>query len=349
MNNSGGCTLDTCPLSMGTVHYDPSLFGNTFFLTYFGVILIVQALQAWRLKTWSFSIPVMSGLVLEIVGYAGRIRMHYNPFDPNNFLIYLVCLTIGPVFFAAAIYLTLSRIIVHYGVKYTWFTPKRTSIIFMSCDFIALVMQAAGGAVADTADTKKISNQGTHLLVAGLAFQVLSLLFFVGVSLQYARAVMRLRKGKDVAVQNPHRYLKTLNLGGRTTKLFNVFLVALSLATIFVLIRSIFRVAELWKGFDSKLANDEILFVIFESCMIMLAVAMLTLFHPGTVLGREWSDSGWGPTISKEISNSSSEEYDLDGGRGTQLDSFGMGLGGKVKEGETYDVEIGLWGVEARR
>ncbi|CZR62987.1 related to RTA1 domain protein [Phialocephala subalpina] len=339
MNNGGGCTLDTCPLSMGIVHYDPSLFANTFYLTYFGVILIVQVLQTWRFRAWSFSIPVMSGLILEIVGYAGRIQMHYNPFDPNPFLIYLVCLTIGPVFFSAAIYLTLSRIIVHYGVRYTWFTPKRTSIIFMSCDFVALVMQAAGGAIADTADTKRASNQGVHILVAGLAFQVLSLLFFVGVSLQYTMAVMRLRKGVDVAVQIPHRYLKTLNLGKRATSQFNRFLIGLSLATIFILTRSIFRVAELWKGFDGKLANEEVPFVVFECTTMMLAVAMLTFFHPGSIFGNEWRDSGWGPTVAKEISNTSSESYDMDGGR---VGSFGVDREGKIRDAEMVDVELGL-------
>lgn len=83
--------------------------------------------------------------------------------------------------------------------------------------------------------------------------------------------------------------------------------------------------------------------------MIMLAVSMLTLFHPGTVLGCEWSDSGWGPTNSKEVSNDSSKGYNLDGRRGTQLDSFGLGPDGKVKDREMHDIEIGLWEVGAGR
>ena len=28
-----------------------------------------------------------AGLVLEVVGYAGRILMHYDPFSNNNFLL----------------------------------------------------------------------------------------------------------------------------------------------------------------------------------------------------------------------------------------------------------------------
>lgn len=129
------------------------------------------------------------------------------------------------MFFAAGIYLTLSRIIVHYGVRYSWLTPKRISITFMTSDIIALVLQAAGGVIADTANTKKLSNIGTHILVAGLAFQVLSLLFFINVSCHYAMKVLRLMGGKDTVVQDPHQYLRTRHLYSRATRRFNISLV----------------------------------------------------------------------------------------------------------------------------
>jgi hypothetical protein len=88
MNNVGGCTLDTCTLSMATVHYDPSLVANSFFLS--NILrrhLLIQAIQAWQFRAWSYSMSIMSGLVLEIVGYVGRVQMHFNPFNPNPFLM----------------------------------------------------------------------------------------------------------------------------------------------------------------------------------------------------------------------------------------------------------------------
>jgi hypothetical protein len=87
LNNADQCTLETCPLSYATVHYDPTLIGNALFLAIFGLLLFVQALQLHRYRTWSFSCAMMSGLVLEIVGYLGRVQMHFNPFDPNPFLM----------------------------------------------------------------------------------------------------------------------------------------------------------------------------------------------------------------------------------------------------------------------
>jgi hypothetical protein len=70
-------------------------------------------------------------------------------------------------------------------------------------------------------------------------------------------------------------------------------MVGSTLATIFILTRSIFRVAELAKGFQSKLANEEIPFMVLEGGMIILATTCLTIAHPGRALGEKWGDAGW--------------------------------------------------------
>lgn len=49
----------------------------------------------------------------------------------------------------------------------------------MVADWISLILQAAGGAIADTAARKDNMNGGTHILVAGLSFQVLCLVLFI--------------------------------------------------------------------------------------------------------------------------------------------------------------------------
>ncbi|KAG0650416.1 Efflux pump himE [Hyphodiscus hymeniophilus] len=287
VSNDAGCTLGTCPLSEATVNYDPSLAGNALYLAIFGLILLIQALQLVKYRTWSFSCAMMSGLLLEMVGYVGRVQMHFIPFDSNPFLIYLICITIAPVFFTAAIYLTLSRIIVRYGREKSRFSPKAISLTFMACDFIALVLQAAGGAIADTANTSTGSEQGTHIMVGGLAFQVISLLLFIVLAVEYASKVRRdRRRGKLNESEN-------MASNGKSEPAFKRFLFALSLATIFILIRSCFRVAELAKGFSSKLANQEVPFMILEGAMIVLATLLLTAFHPGPAFGTNWTDAGW--------------------------------------------------------
>ena len=53
------------------------------------------------------------------------------------------------------------------------------------------------------------------------------------------------------------------------------------------------RVAELANGFGSKLANEEIPFMVLEGAMIVLATVMMMIFHPGGAFGAKWTDAGW--------------------------------------------------------
>ena len=106
-------------------------------------------------------------------------------------LSYLVCLTIGPAFLSAAIYLCLARILVVYGVTISRFSPRTYTITFMTCDFISLLLQAVGGAIADTADNHSLEQMGINIMIAGLAWQVASLLLFIVCCGEYAWRVWR--------------------------------------------------------------------------------------------------------------------------------------------------------------
>lgn len=68
---------------------------------------------------------------------------------------------------------------------------------------------------------------------------------------------------------------------------------ALAFTTLFILIRSCFRVAELSGGFGSALANNEITFMILEGGMIVSATLALTIFHPGRAFDGGWATSGY--------------------------------------------------------
>jgi len=108
--------------------------------------------------------------------------MHYNPFKQANFMMYLVPLTIAPAFLTAGIYLCLGRIAVLYskeGVEVSRLKPRTYTVIFVTCDFISLLLQALGGAIASKADTKTLEDTGINIMIAGLAFQVASMALFM--------------------------------------------------------------------------------------------------------------------------------------------------------------------------
>lgn len=185
--NVTACTPETCSLEeYGQIHYIPTLAGNASYLGIFALLFILQAGIGMCYKTWGYMAGMLGGLALEIVGYAGRIRLHYNIFDDDNFIIYLVGVTIGPALIAAAIYLCLGRIIVVYSVDLSMLKPKWITLIFIACDLISLVLQAAGGAITSTADDEDGNQLGIDIMIAGLASQVASLTIFTAICMHFA-------------------------------------------------------------------------------------------------------------------------------------------------------------------
>jgi cell shape-determining protein MreD len=81
------CTLETCCLEQSDFLYIPSFGCNLFFTIYFAVAMAPQIWLACTHRTWSFAIAICMGLIIEVVGYAGRLMLHEDPFDGNGFLM----------------------------------------------------------------------------------------------------------------------------------------------------------------------------------------------------------------------------------------------------------------------
>jgi hypothetical protein len=139
-------------------------------------------------------VGMTGGLILEILGYIGRIMISHNDFSSGAFYIYIICLTIGPAFLSASIYLCLARIIGIYGQHLSRFKPKTYTKIFITADFISLLLQAAGGGTAASTNAGSSANQaGIDIMIAGLAFQVVSLTIFMSLCADFAFRVWQHR------------------------------------------------------------------------------------------------------------------------------------------------------------
>ena len=81
--------LNACPISLGFVQYVPNLAGNVFFALLFSLLAIAQIVLGVYWRTWTFAFSMFGGLVIEVVGYAGRCLMHNNPWSIQRFLMYV--------------------------------------------------------------------------------------------------------------------------------------------------------------------------------------------------------------------------------------------------------------------
>jgi len=154
---------------------------------------------------------------------------------------------------------------------------------FMTCDFLSLLLQAVGGAIADTAEyLSALQDTGINIMIAGLILQVVGLSAFLIVCADF---FLRCRRGNlDMAPEKVELRRKTL---------FKLTVGSLGLATVAVLIRSIFRVIELWQGFEGELWNNELDFMILDGAMVAIATICLTAFHPGPGYGPLWHAANW--------------------------------------------------------
>lgn len=201
--------------------------------------------------------------------------------DTNNhqspFLIQIVCLTIGPAFLAAGIYLCLSRIVMTFGPENSRIKPLSYPRIFIPCDFVSLLLQAIGGGIA-SAKTRANEDPefGNNIMIAGLAVQVFTMFVFIVLALDFAiRTIRRTsRLGVESALDPRHAKL-------RNSWVFQGFLIALSFSTLCIFTRCVYRVAELSEGWDGHLIKTQKYFIGLEGAVVVAAVLVLNVFHPG--------------------------------------------------------------------
>ncbi|KAF4336978.1 parasitic phase-specific psp-1 [Fusarium beomiforme] len=282
------CTVSTCPLSTSYYNYRVNLAANAVFVGLFSLALI------WFLAVWIytrrgfwFMFTIELGVITEIIGYAARIFSWKNQWDQNAFLAQIVCITIGPAFLSAGMYLCLGRIVVIYGEENSRVPAKWYTRVFIPCDILSLVLQAAGGVLASVAlQNNESLTTGDNIMVAGLSFQVFTLLVFIGLCADFMVCLRRRKRdlgASAVLPQDPA--LKRV----RDSWQFRGFTIALGLAIVLVLWRCSYRVAELNQGWNGPITFKQNLFIGMEPVLITAAVYALAFFHPALCMGEAMS------------------------------------------------------------
>jgi hypothetical protein len=174
---------------------------------------------------------------------------------------------------------------------------------FIPCDVISLVLQATGGGMASVASHNGDDvTTGDNIMIAGLSFQVVTLLVFMLCSADFAINTMRRQRQLGSSALDQGAEARKL----RNSFMFKGFLAALALATICIFWRSVYRVAELSKGWEGPLMYRQDLFIGFEGVMIAVASLVLNVFHP-SICFREMMD-GQGGIGSKKKSQAAPEK-----------------------------------------
>jgi hypothetical protein len=259
------CEIGKCPIEYSVYGYRPSLAFTGTIIALYALVMVVQTFLGIRYRKWGFMVAMQLGCLCEILGYVGRILYYQNPWAQGGFIMQIVLITIAPVFFSAAIYVLIYQIAKYVSAESSRVNPKLFYYIFITADIISLILQAVGGAMSSTSEGD--SSSGVNIALAGLAFQVATLVFFAVAVLDYMFCSRKVWS----TVKLPTRFIS--------------FCAFLALAWTVITIRCCYRVYELSEGYsrDSEALRDQPLFNGLEGVMIILAAIFLIGGHPGFV------------------------------------------------------------------
>ncbi|KAJ5835386.1 RTA-like protein [Penicillium robsamsonii] len=251
-------------------HYDPSASSAVAFAAVFGLTAAIHIWQLGRNRTWYF-IPFIIGGLFEAFGYLARYASAQEApdFTTKPYIAQSLMLLLAPAFFAASIYMILGRIIrLLDAASCSLVRPSWLTKIFVTGDVLSFFIQSGGGGMLATAKDKSKVNLGNNMIVAGLFVQIIFFGFFIVICLVFHR-----------------RMLSTpLHAVGDTQIPWTRYMKVLYTASVLVLVRSIYRVAEYVQGSDGFLQSKEAFIYVFDAALMFACCLLFNFFHPSKIL-----------------------------------------------------------------
>ncbi|KAI5463493.1 RTA1 like protein-domain-containing protein [Mariannaea sp. PMI_226] len=301
-----------CPVEATVLGYIPNLGSSVFFSIGFGLLLLTSlTLGIWK-RTWTYCVALSLGLLLEClgtswtppffsthsytntnndiicddlqtliscalktnIGYVGRGIMYNNVWDKSGFQLQICCIIIAPTLICAAIYLTLKHIALALNPSLSRMAPHLYPRVFLPADLTCLIVQAIGGGVAAAAprNKPKIAQTGNRTIIAGVALQVVVLLAFGVMGTDY---YLRVKKYMRSPEADPAR------LAVWNNRKFRIFGTSVAIAYSSILLRCIYRIAEMAGGWGNHIMQDQPSFLVLDSSLVLITGSLLSIVHPG--------------------------------------------------------------------
>ncbi|KAJ7268611.1 RTA1-domain-containing protein [Mycena rebaudengoi] len=255
------------------------------FLVLFGISTILHLGQATYFRTWWLLPTACLCGIGELAGWGGRLWSSFSPQagDPyfnavRDFVApnspQITTTIISPTPLLAVNFILLSRLVQRLGISYSWLPPKWYTIIFLTCDIVALVVQGVGGGMASSAEDLAGANRGANVMLAGIIFQLVAIIVYSALAGDYFRRYL---------TDSPARTSVASTRGALTPRL-KIMIGALLFSTTVLFIRSIYRTIELQDGWTGRIIHTEVYFNVLDGGMVVLAIFTMNFAHPGFLL-----------------------------------------------------------------
>ncbi|KAJ7064293.1 RTA1-domain-containing protein [Mycena amicta] len=299
MSSNGTTSIE--PVHLSPYGYVPSKGVAVIFLILFGISTAAHVGQAvWYRMWWLLPTACLCGFG-ELIGWSGRFWSSISPHEANPYMMQITTTIISPTPLIAVNFIVLGRIIRRLGPCYSRLTPRAYTRIFLTCDMISLLIQAAGGGIAASTNPRKpnaakTQNLGGNIMLVGIIFQLLSLCVYSFFGLQFIR---------NYRASRPARPMISSTERGVLTGRIRLMLWALVVSTSVLLVRSVYRTIELADGWTGQVITTEFWFNMFDGGMVITAIWTINIAHPGLLLGTSSGKERETMVLLKEMPRSS--------------------------------------------
>ncbi|KAI0275365.1 RTA1 like protein-domain-containing protein [Gloeopeniophorella convolvens] len=245
------------------------------FVVLFSLTTLLHGLQAVYFRRWFLLISAVLCGVLEIVGWSGRLwtSVSHNPSLLAPFVMQNTTTLVAPTRLLAACFDIFAIVINQLGPQYARLSGDRYKAVFLFFSFSAAALQVVGSILSFTNNQSPLSS---HLALGGIIIQLVAIVLFVALILEFNTRFAANRPINSVSIQG-----ETHGVADVPIKLV---LIGISVSTFFIFVRCIFRTVELAEGWRGKLATTEWYFAVFDAAMIVIAMFAINVFHPGVLL-----------------------------------------------------------------
>ncbi|PRP73191.1 RTA1 domain protein [Planoprotostelium fungivorum] len=265
-------TTSVLDLQKGSAYnYIPHAWIGILFITLFAISTLAHLVQVSYYRGWWLHVLTIGGIG-ECIGWGARLYNAYEPTNGDGFLCQIAVLVIAPVFYSAAIYLILGKVMSLTHPEYSRLRPKLYSIVFITCDVIALVVQAIGGGMAATADDHEGADLGARIMLGGIVFQLVSMTLFVIFAADFAIKLLAAMK------------TGACDLSSQQKSDLKRIAVPVIISSVALYVRGVYRVIELSEGWNGPIISTESYFVVLDGLMMVIAQGVFNIVHPAKTL-----------------------------------------------------------------
>ncbi|KAF5010521.1 hypothetical protein FDECE_3338 [Fusarium decemcellulare] len=245
--------------------YLPSFAAGSIFAALFMIATIIVKVRLIKIRT-RFSIPFALGGVAEHIGYGARAYCAKHTDKLGPFAIQSILILVAPAFYAASIYMVLSRLMMSVRAERFSIIPARwLTKIFVVGDILSFLVQSAGGSMMTMQNIKP--SLAKTVVIIGLFIQVGVFSIFIVTAITFH---VRMR-----------RWPLAQSLDGTSTWRTTM---GMMYATCFlIMLRSSFRIVEFMLGQDGYLMHHEWPLYAFDSALMFTVMVIYGVWYPGNL------------------------------------------------------------------